>query len=230
MGFGTLFFGYFLLLDLPYQTLTNVAAAALIMYALFKLAYLNRPFRYALIFSYAFGVFAFGEAVLEVLSMLYIIKLESIPLAIALHSVRNILIGGVTFLMLLGMKEIASEVMLKRLSKKCDIWAKISFVIYCVNLALIPNLERLADERILYALYATKVVVSILTLFVICMNLTCIYGCYSSICMPSENTKTKEVKEKSRFAFVNKFREHEDEKRREYAEYKIQKRQKKGKK
>ena len=55
------------------------------------------------------------------------------------------------------------------------------------------------------------------------------------ICMPGEKTYTEP--RKSKFEFVNKFREHEAEKQKEYAEYKLskmanqsKKKKKKGKK
>ena len=231
MGFGTLFLGYFLLLNLPNQTLTNVAAASLMLIALYKLAYLNRGFKLSFYACAAFGIFSVVDAVIEVLPMFFSVKFESLLLAGALYFARNLLIGLTTFLMLTGMRDVAKEVGLGRLSKKCDIWAKITFVIYALNIAIIPDVASLAENATVYRIvYTLYVVLSIFTLFVIAMNLTCIYACYSSICMPSENRRTHEPEEKSRFGFVNRFRAHEDEKRREYAEYKMKKRQSKGKK
>ncbi len=230
MGFGTLFFGYFLLLDLPYQTLTNVAAASLMLIAFYKLAYLNRGFKLSFYACAVFGIFALGEATLGVLDEVFFVKFESLLLAYALHFTRNLLIGATSFLMLKGMRDVAGEVGLKRLSRKCDIWSKITFVIYAANMALVPDFSRLENSDVLRAVYTAYVIVNILTLFVIVMNLTCIFSCYSSICMPSENRRAPEPPKKSRFGFVNRFREHEDEKRREYAEYKMKKRQSKGKK
>ena len=116
---------------------------------------------------------------------------------------------------------------LKRLAKKCTIWSKITIVLYAVNLCLGPQmLSTLSGTKAFYFLYFLYVITTILTLFLIAMNLTCIYGCYSGICMPNE--KEEEYKEKrSRFTFVNRFREHEDKKRMEYAEYRAQKRRNK---
>ena len=229
MGFGTLLFGYFMLLDLPYQTLTNAVAASLMLFALYKLSYLNRGFRLASYSAMAFTVFALFEAVIEILSMFYIVKLENIAFAIVLNLLRNLFIGATTFLMLVGMRDVAYEVNLKRLSKKCDIFSKISFVIYAINLALLPDFSIIENQNVLYAVYFIYVCASIFTLFVIIMNLTLIYSCYNSICMPRDNTARAPVDTKSRFGFVNKFRAHEDEKRREYAEYRMNKKAAKGK-
>jgi hypothetical protein len=48
------------------------------------------------------------------------------------------------------------------------------------------------------------------------------------ICMPDELTEKED--KKSRLGFVNKFKEHEEEKRREYAEYKLEQLRKKNQK
>ena len=229
MGFGTLLFGYFLLLDLPYQTLTNAAAAALILFALYKLSYLNRGFKFATYAAASFAVFAVFEAVIEILSMFYIVKFESIAFAAVLNSLRNLFIGSTTFLMLIGMRDVALEVNLKRLAKKCDIFSKISFVIYAINLTLLPDFSIIDNETVKKAVYTIYVFASIFTIFVIVMNLTCIYACYASICMPGENTSSPHENKKSRIGFVNKFREHEAQKSREYAEYRMNKRNGKGK-
>ena len=60
------------------------------------------------------------------------------------------------------------------------------------------------------------------------MNLILIYNCYMQICMP-EDLLPKESK-KSKLEFINKFAEHEEEKRREYAEYKLEKMKKRAEK
>ena len=71
---------------------------------------------------------------------------------------------------------------------------------------------------------------------IIAVELSIIYKAYMRICMPSELGSHGEQK-KSKYQFVNKFREHEAEKHKEYAEYKINKmiskshkKKKKGKK
>ena len=53
-------------------------------------------------------------------------------------------------------------------------------------------------------------------IILIIMNLTVIYGCYMSICMP-EDLEPKPDKP-SRFAFVNEYRRRQEERRAEEAE------------
>ena len=55
MGFGTLFIGYFLLLNLTYYRFTDLIAALLMLLAFYKLREINRHFRVAIISS---GLFA----------------------------------------------------------------------------------------------------------------------------------------------------------------------------
>ena len=54
------------------------------------------------------------------------------------------------------------------------------------------------------------------------MNLVAVYSAYMHICMPEDVTNDSREKP-SRLGFVNKFREHEAERSREYAEYKLDK-------
>ena len=233
MGFGTLFFGYFLLLALPVQELTNVAAAAIMLYALYKLSFLNKNTKRAFYVCAVFLGFAFIETVLYVLSEFFGISHGSVAVGTAIYLVRTLIIGALGVLMLLGMRDTAEEVKLKKLAKKCDICAKITLVIYVFNLAFYPELAIFAEGDVPRKIFGACVAVgTLLVFFVIILNLTCIFGCYSGICMPEELEEKDEPK-KSRFGFVNKFREHEERKSREYAEYKLDKkkkrREKKGK-
>ena len=80
---------------------------------------------------------------------------------------------------------------------------------------------------------ATLLILSVISL-VLNMTLTVlilirIYDCYAKICMP-EDKHPEEAPKESRFEFVNKFRRHEENKRQEYADYKLDKFKKKMKK
>ena len=62
------------------------------------------------------------------------------------------------------------------------------------------------------------------TLLLIIYNLITIYTAYMRICMPNELTQSAK---KSKFGFVNKFKEYESERAKEYLEYKRQKNERK---
>ena len=61
MGFGTLFIGYFLLLNLTYYGFTDVIAASVMLLGLYKLSGVNKYFKAAAISSGALLVFSLGE-------------------------------------------------------------------------------------------------------------------------------------------------------------------------
>jgi hypothetical protein len=61
----------------------------------------------------------------------------------------------------------------------------------------------------------------------IVISLIVIYNCYMRICMPEDEDMPEK---ESRFKFVNAFRRHEEEKRKEYADYKLEKFKKKQQK
>ncbi|MBR2465570.1 MAG: hypothetical protein IKB38_01375 [Clostridia bacterium] len=232
MGFGTLFIGYVLLLDLPYQTLTNAIAAGVMLIALLKLAYLNSHMKRALYACSFFFAFAIYEAVIEVLSSVFFISVGGIVLNTASYLIRNVLIGALSVFMLFGMRDVAEEVGLRRLAKKCDIYSKLTLSVYVLNLTVPPDLAVIfgGTGSAVYTQFLLSVVTTLFTLYIIVMNCINIYSCYSKICMPEDNVRAGTEKKPSRFGFVNKFREHEDEKRREYAEYRYGKMRERKKK
>lgn len=226
MGFGTLFFGYLILAALPSQELTNVAAAALMLLAFYKLSYLNVHFKRAALATVAFLSFSVADAVIYMLEdVFYVLPSDIIPLNTSMYMIRNMLIALLSLFMLFGMRDVADEVRLKRLAKKCDIYSKITLAVFVLNLTVPPNLSDFFGNTTsaVFAQLLLSVITVILTLCIIIMNSLNIYSCYAKICMPEENQKSEEAPRRSRFGFVEKFRHHEEEKRREYELYKTEK-------
>ena len=217
MGFGVLFIGYFLVLNFPYCEFTDAFAAALMMYALYKLSRINNGFKLAFLASGAFALLGAAELVIAGVEMISPIANGS-TLIVLPAMLRHAVLGALTFLMLSGMSEVANEVGLAPLSKKCRIYSFVTVGIYLVNLVLeCAQLANFVDARILVTGYASAI---LLTLAVIAMTLGAIYTCYMRICMPDDvDMKEKE----SKFEFVNAFRRHEEEKQREYQEYMMEK-------
>ena len=220
MGFGILFTGYFLLLNnVSYYMLTDVVAALLMLLAFYKLAYLNRGFSYGFIFCSVFAAFSAFEFVSEAMRMFNILSLGESFISIV-GMIRYLLICLTSVFMLFGARDIAREVDLNALAVRCHKGIILTFIIYALNivwqtsslLGFSPNVKFMA---------LSGFVIILATLILVIMNLISIYGCYMHICMPGQD-KASENK-RSRFSFVNAFRAHEDEKRREYAEYKIDK-------
>ena len=217
MGFGTLFVGYFLLLNIAYYGYTDLIAALLMTLGLYKLSGINRPFRFATYTSLIFAGFGLVELIESLIELLdptggfgEITPYVSIT--------RYVIICVLTFFILSGIREVAGEVGLSVLSKRAELFIPISITIYAVSSVLeIPALSLIISPQILVVLAFFTVIFNFI---LVCMNLVTVYTAYMKICMPEDVDYDPAP---SKFGFVNKFREHRMEKEREYAEYKLEK-------
>ena len=216
MGFGILFIGYFLVLNFAYCAFTDALAGAVMLYGLYKLSGINRGFNLAYYISMAFT--ALGLVELSVAAYDMFIPLSDTSLLLSLPALlRHAVLGALCVSMLIGIAEVADEVGLRELSKRAKRNLILTAAVYCLNIMLeIPALSAVIAPAVLMALYFASIIA---TLAVTAMNLIAVYSCYMRICMPQE----KEMPEKkSKFAFVNSLKQHEEAKSREYAEYKLQ--------
>ena len=216
MGFGILFIGYFLLLNIAYYFYTDAIAAIITLLALHKLSGINRPFKQAMWVALGFSVFACAEFAIEMLC-----AYSFVPNEAQIHSAVAVLRYGILLalnvLMLGGMREVSSEVGLAKISDKCRRLIYTSAFIYTLDIILeVSSLTSFIDVRILVTL---SVAALLTTLVVTAMVLFEIYHCYMRICMPGQDAHES----KSRFEFVNKFRAHEEARAKEYADYKREK-------
>lgn len=226
MGFGTLFFGYFLLLNITYFTFSDLIAALIMSMALYKLSTVNQPFKNGFYASVAFAVLGLAELVIGTLEMLApskvteeLIEYVTIP--------RCFIIAVVTLFILLGIESVADEVGLPDLARRARISLPIVLAIYAIAAVLeVPLVLSAVGVKIL----ATASAITLLAIFsVVVINLVTIYRAYMKICMP-EDVDNDVPDKPSRFEFVNKHREHTLQKQREYAEYKLEKFKKKNSK
>ncbi len=219
MGFGTLFVGYFLLLNISYYGFTDIICALVMTFALYKLSPINQGFKRASWVGMAFAVFALFELVLAAIDMFF----PSVELGALVSSVgmaRSFTVCILTVFMLIGMRDICREVELSNLSVRCNRAIFVTFAVYSLN--IIWQTSDLFGNFNVQLVLIVGILIILATLLLVSVNLISIYGCYMNICMPNEQKKSKE-NEKSRFGFVNRFREHEEEKQREYAEYRLNK-------
>ena len=224
MGFGILFIGYFLLLNLTYIGYTDLISALVLFMAFYKLQPTNKYFRFALIPSGLFAAVSIVELFEVLTSALgfnfsFLLEYTSAP--------RYMLIGLLSVYMLMGIESVAEEVdvQVTRLRAKYTL----PFVYILFALATIfefPFVGNLIPEKPLLI----SATILIFAVFIITLlNLVTIYSAYMHICMPEDvNNDSKE--KKSKYTIVNKFREHELEKSREYAEYKLNKSREKASK
>ena len=223
MGFGTLFIGYFLILNFAYTAFTDAIAGVLVLYGLYKLSNVNREFTISAIISAIFTFAGIAELILEVAQFLSLISLPPLVYSVT-GIVRASLLCARTAYMLLGMQSVSSEVGLGSLSMIIRRLYVLTIPVYGVNLALeIMGLFSLEEVGVLLILSVISLVASITLTVLILIR---IYDCYAKICMPEDKREDDKPKE-SKFGFVNAFRRHEEEKRQEYADYRLEKFKKK---
>ena len=224
MGFGTLFFGYFLLLNITYNIFTDLIAALIMAMALYKLGGVNRPFRNGYYVSFIFSAVGLFELVLGVISMLSpTSKINAVLDYVSLP--RCFVIAILTLFIFKGIEEVSEEVGLSALAKRARISMPITLFIYAVSAVLeVPVLSSGSDLK---AFQIASVLTLLATLIIVAINLVTIYRAYMKICMPEDKDNDFEEKP-SRFEFINRHREHTEKKQREYAKYKLEKMKKKN--
>lgn len=199
MGFGTLFIGYFLLLNLTYYGFTDVISASVMLLGLYKLLPINKYFKLATIFSGVFLIFSLGEFGIATYEMFF--RQINSPVLVSLMSIaRCLTVGALTFFMLKGIESVAKEVEVENLPAKASRLAIATVVIYTLWIVLEAPLSFIND----YVLAVLSLLTILATIALLIINLTVIYSCYMRICMPGNEDITKD--KPSRFAFVNEYR------------------------
>ena len=226
MGFGTLFFGYFLLLNITYFTFSDLLAALIMAMGLYKLFEVNSQFKSAFYVSIVFSVIGLAELICGSITMFYpLVSLDTVLDYVSL--LRCIVIAILTLLILNGIERVAAEVGLDDLAKRAKRSMPVSLILYLVSAILSVPLS--ASESFMKVLAVSSVLVLLATMIIVLVNLVTIYRAYMKICMPED--VDNEIEDKpSRFEFINRHREHTEAKQREYAEYRLEKFKKKNSK
>ena len=198
MGFGTLFIGYFLLLNLTYYGFTDIIAAAIMLLGLYKLSSVNKQFKIAAIAAAVFLVFSLGEFGVATYE-LFVKRTDSATFVSVMSILRCVAVCALTFLSLKGMEAVAKEVEVENIPEKAARLSKVTAVVYCAWIILEAPLSFIND----YVLAVLSLVTIIATIALIISNLTVIYGCYMRLCMPGDENLTDKP---SRFEFVNEYR------------------------
>ena len=213
MGFGTLFIGYFLLLNLTYYGFTDVIAAAVMLLGFYNLSRINKNFFAAMISSVVFLVFSLGEFGIATYEIFF--KSISSPALVSFMSImRSLTVGTLTVLMLKGIEDVAKEVGIDDLPTKASRLTIITTVTYTAWIILEAPLSFLNN----YVLGVLSLITILATIALLIVNLTVVYSCYMRICMPG-NEKIGD--KPSKFAFVNEYRARKEERDREAAEKRL---------
>ena len=227
MGFGTLFIGYFLLLNLTYYGFTDVIAASVMLLGLYKLSTVNKYFRYSAAVCVGFLTFSIGEIGISAYEMFF--SAINSPVLVSLMSViRSLLVGALGVFILIGIESVAKEVDIKKLASKAHTLIFVTGITYTMWIILEMPISFISD----YALAILSLITILATLALIVVNLSVIYTAYMRICMPGDEDVMKD--KPSRFAFVNQYRERKAERMAEENAKRIEelkkKNQQKGKK
>ena len=213
MGFGTLFIGYFLLLNINSYTYTDLIAGLIMLLGLYKLSCSSRHFKMPMWASVAFSVYGFIElifAILELFEMFYLPSSAINYVAIF----RAAIICIMTMLILRGIYKLAKELDVERLPLSCRTAMVWTLVVYIVKILLETTiLTSLLPAEAIAVLY---LVMLFAILAITVYLLVIIYTAYMHICRESD-LKPKE-KKASPFGFINDFNEKRDERRREEEE------------
>ena len=216
MGFGILLIGYFLILNLTYYGATDLIAGIIMMMAFYKLRTVNKYFSFGILPSALFAIVGVPELVELGASLFgrdlsFILSYTAAP--------RYLVICIISILMMKGIEQVAREVEVYKTARNAK---NVQPFIYLVFLAMmILELPiTFGDESKWIGLAGLIFLLGCFAL--VLYNLTVIYSAYKWICMPED--VDNEVEDKpSRFGFVNSFREHQEKRNREYAEYKLNK-------
>ena len=224
MGFGTFFIGYFLLMNLTYYSFTDLIAGLVMLMAVYKLRGINKYFAAAIIPSVIFSAIAAVELASAVgvafgANWGFLLNFTD--------PARYLCIGFLTERMLSGISTVASEVDAQSVSRHARLTRPFAIGVFALGTVMqFPYIDRFIPT---VALNIIAVILTFVIFIQLIVVLFSIYGAYRWICMP-EDVNNESPDTPSRFGFVNQFREHEEKKRQEYAEYQVEKMKKKASK
>ncbi len=222
MGFGTLFIGYFFLINISYFAYTDIIGAMIMLMGLYKLSTVNKHFRAGMIASSVFAAFSFLELALAV-TELFTSPVWLDTVISYSGAVRYLFIFVLTLFIMRGIAEVATEVEAYALAKNAKASIPLSAIFAAASVFEISVFAAVFGKYIAYIYFAIllAVVISVLS------NLLTIYKAYMQICMPGEEKKPPK---RSRGGIMDKFYDSIERGGREYAEYKMKKQQSKSRK
>ena len=223
MGFGTLFIGYFFLLNVtPYRGFTDIIAAAIMLFALYKLSDINRGFKLSFILCGIFLAVSVGELVLSVSSLFSLFPTDVVSPIVTI--IRHGIVGTLGAVIMMGIRDICAEVDLPKIRDRARYLIPTTFIIYLLWIALEAAAGFSTSEVLAMVLAWISLIVIVANIALFIFGLFTIYSCYAQICMPEDNTPLMPEEEKpSRFAFINEHRKRRKERDEAYYREKMKK-------
>jgi len=213
MGFGTLFIGYFLLLNITMPGISDIIAALVMLLGLYRLKGLNGKFKAGFYVVCAFTAYALFELVIWGLDIMKLIDVtELLPYT---GMLRSLFVAALSIAILSGIHDVAKEVELERLPRRATAMIYLSAIVFGVAILMEAPVFTAWSPMF----YSVMALIAILGSFVvIIINLTIIYTAYARICMPGEE-KRKSGGSGKGGGFFESFRRRRAEKEAEDAEY-----------
>ena len=211
MGFGTLFIGCFLLINISFYDFTDLVAALLMLVALSNLSRYNRPMKAAMLAAALFAVYALPAFLCAVLELFPPAPSGLISVMSALLPLRYLLIGAVSVTVLLGIRSLADEVGLEKLKTRVD--CILVLPIFASVLSALMSVEPLVSA-IGQGAGAFTLIALLLSLISTVLLISTVYAAYARICLPEDADMPERP---SRFAFINRYRERKAERAAEEA-------------
>ena len=216
MGFGILMIGYFLILNITYYEATDLIAGIIMLMAFYKLRTVNKFFSFAILPAALFAAVGIPELV-AITASFFARDLSAILTYTA--APRCLLLCILSVLMMKGIHKVSEEVEVYKTAKNAKNVQPFIYLVFGGMLILeLPLTFGDGSKWIYLAGLIFLLGCFALTLY----SLTVIYSAYKWICMPED--VDNDVKEKpSRFGIIESFRARQEQKNREYAEYKLNK-------
>ena len=195
MGFGTLFFGYFIMFAFSLSQVyffADIIGAGIVLYAFAKLAEYNRYFVAAM-----WGCLVFlGLSAVNAASLMFELYDPAGTVALVVSAAKLLAAGAMHIPMFLGMRGISLGASADKLVRNAERNLTLTMVYYVLSLLILAASPLLGD----LTPYAGTIVY-LYEIVCILLNLVLIYNCFGILCPADED---EDEKKRSRFAFINK--------------------------
>lgn len=226
MGFGTLFIGYFFLVNISYFSLTDIIASSVMLMGIYKLSRFCTDFKAGLYVCSALTLVSLVELIFAMIDM--IAAAEWITAVTPyISSVRYFIIFALNIYIMRGIRAISKEVAAGSLEVSARAAIPFSFIYIFAALFSLPMMGTLLGSAMAYVYFGILVVI----VAQVISSLVIIYKAYMQICLPEDEQRKQKT---SSFDPLEKLFDRMESSGREYAEYKlkkqIEKKEKAGKK
>lgn len=213
MGFGTLFFGYFIMFAFSLSSMyffADIIGAVVTIYAFSKLAEYNKYFNIAMLAALLFALCSAVNAANMILGLYQTSGIAAQTVSI----MRSLFASAIHVFMFLGARGIALGARAEKIAKTAE-RDMVMIVIYYAAYIIVTSVNGIREDILEY--FNMFVLIYWLVCFV--LNMVFIYKCFAVLVPEDED---ENVKKRSRFAFINKLDDKMDEFEKNRQEYRLE--------